>query len=268
MNTSLSRTIRGGLGPLVMSTLILAGCAGGSDEGGRQTDAVPAAEAVEAGIDGAGGSAEDGPRSSEAQQPERGQTAAAGDGGPEVAGGRHSGEDPAGWAQAEGDRTASVDDGSAVAKPAKLTVPAIDVHEPLIDLGLNDDGSMEVPDGDDFDLPGWYEPGPKPGEDGNAVIAGHVDNHTGPSVFIALHHLEPGDEVAVEDVAGSVVTFVVDRVEMNDKGELPTDDIFGRADEPRLRLITCGGDFNEDEGSYTHNVVVYADHLDGPRVPD
>ena len=30
------------------------------------------------------------------------------------------------------------------------------------------------------------------------------------------------------------------------------------SDEPLLRLITCGGDYDRAHGGYQHNVVVYA----------
>lgn len=151
---------------------------------------------------------------------------------------------------AEGDAKRSVAD------PVEVSIPAIGVHERLIDLGLNADGSMQVPQGVEVDLPGWYKLGPKPGDDGDAVIVGHVDNHEGPSVFHLLPHLKPGHEIRVKDARGGTRTFVVESVEEYDKDELPIREVFLGTTVPRLRLITCGGEFTAS--GYDSNVVVYA----------
>ena len=92
--------------------------------------------------------------------------------------------------------------------PVRLLIPAIGVDSTLMELGLHDDGTMEVPPAG-FPA-GWYSGAPTPGELGPAVIAGHVD-WTGPGVFYDLHKLAAGDIAH----AG-------------------------------LRLITCGGSFNLD----------------------
>jgi hypothetical protein len=70
--------------------------------------------------------------------------------------------------------------------------------------------------------------------------------------------LEEGDRVAVSYDDGSETGFrVVARVTY-DKDELPLDVIFSREGPPVLTLITCGGGFNTNIGSYDSNVVVYA----------
>lgn len=67
--------------------------------------------------------------------------------------------------------------------PVRVRIPAIGVDAPMDELGLNPNGSLEVPP---YDRAGWYEGGPKPGERGPAVIAAHVDSTTGPAVFYRL----------------------------------------------------------------------------------
>ena len=142
-----------------------------------------------------------------------------------------------------------------VATPVKVVIPAIDVAADLVGLGLNDDQSMEVPT---FGLAGWYEPGPRPGEPGPAVIAAHVDSIDGPDVFFRLKDLAKGDRISVELADGSTEEFVVRRSEQQLKQQLPVGRIWNDTDDVVLRLITCGGEFDPNERSYRSNVIVYA----------
>ena len=142
-----------------------------------------------------------------------------------------------------------------VAAPVRVVVPAIDVDADLVAVGLNPDQSMEVPD---FGEAGWYEPGPRPGEPGPAVIAAHVDSVAGPDVFYRLRELGPGDEITVEHADGGRSTFAVHDTEQQDKDDLPVERIWNDTDDAVLRLITCGGAFNQERRSYESNVIVYA----------
>jgi hypothetical protein len=64
--------------------------------------------------------------------------------------------------------------------------------------------------------------------------------------------------VIVDRDAGRVATFQVDRVEEHAKDDFPTDAVYGDLDHAGLRLITCGGTFDEDTGDYEDNVIVFA----------
>jgi len=139
--------------------------------------------------------------------------------------------------------------------PMRVGIPAIDVDAELISLGRNDDGSMEVPD---FGLAGWYKPGPVPGEPGPAVIAAHVDSVAGPDVFYRLKDLTAGDKITVTHEDGTRSTFMVRDSEQQPKDALPVERIWNKTTDPVLRLITCGGDFDQSARSYRSNVIVYA----------
>jgi LPXTG-site transpeptidase (sortase) family protein len=143
-----------------------------------------------------------------------------------------------------------------VADPVRVIIPAIGVDADLVEVGLNPDQSMEVPD---FGEAGWYEPGPRPGEPGPAVIAAHVDSVAGPDVFYRLADLEQGDEIVVEHADGSRSTFEMRDAEMQRKDDLPVERIWNDTDDRVLRLITCGGEFDRERRSYESNVIVYAD---------
>ncbi|CAA9356553.1 MAG: putative secreted protein [uncultured Frankineae bacterium] len=146
------------------------------------------------------------------------------------------------------------------ARPVSLRIPSIGVQDPaLVDLGKQPDGSLEVP-ADPAD-PGWFSPGPAPGQFGPAVIAGHVDGGGGPGVFYRLGELQPGAQVEVVREDGSVARFVVDKVERYRKDAFPTAAVYGDSTHrAELRLITCGGAFDDETGHYVDNVVAYA-HL-------
>ena len=138
--------------------------------------------------------------------------------------------------------------------PTAVRIPAIDVDSPLIGLGLDDDGAMEVPQGPD--PAGWYTGGPTPGALGPSVIAGHVTWNGKDGVFRRLESLNRGDRVEVDRSDGRTAIFEVTRVEEYDKTRFPTDEVYGIADSAVLRLITCGGVFDGDR--YSSNVVAYA----------
>lgn len=149
---------------------------------------------------------------------------------------------------------ANVNAAPSVGDPVSVSIPAIGVRSDLVRLGLEPDGSAEVPD--DPQLAGWFTGGPRPGDAGPAVIAGHVDTKTGPAVFARLDELTPGDEVEVTTARGTV-RFVADRAEQVAKDEFPTDRVYGPAPGDQLRLITCGGSFDRSVGHYRDNIVVY-----------
>jgi LPXTG-site transpeptidase (sortase) family protein len=146
------------------------------------------------------------------------------------------------------------------ALPVRLRIPAIDVDTSIMQLGLQRDGSLEVPPLRGDAPAGWYRDSPTPGETGASVLAGHVDTaRDGPAVFFRLRELKTGDPITVRRADGTVATFRVSRVALYAKRDFPTAEVYAPIDRPGLRLITCGGAFDRSEGSYRSNVVVFAD---------
>jgi len=141
--------------------------------------------------------------------------------------------------------------------PVRLLIPAIGVDTGLMSLGLQDDGSLEVPP-EGFPA-GWYTEAPTPGEIGPAIIAGHVDWDGSPGVFFSLRDLASGDAITVERTDGSAATFRVGSVQQFPKDEFPTDAVYADIAHAGLRLITCGGSFDRAARSYEDNIVVFAD---------
>lgn len=141
--------------------------------------------------------------------------------------------------------------------PVGLRVPAIGVDSELVGLGLQDDGTLEVPASGS--PAGWYTGGPTPGELGPAIIAGHVDWGGQPGVFFDLGQLGPGDEIGVTRQDGSTARFRITRVERFPKDQFPTHAVYGDLDHAGLRLITCGGTFDHQARSYRDNLIVFAE---------
>jgi hypothetical protein len=144
--------------------------------------------------------------------------------------------------------------------PVHLAVPARGVDAVVEAVGVQPDGQMTLPD--DVDRVGWYRFGPAPGADGSAVIAGHVDDREqGLGALAPLREAEVGDEVVVTDSAGTGTRWRVLSRELIQKQVLPLDRLFAREGPPRLTLITCGGPFLAEFGSYRDNVVVVTEPL-------
>lgn len=144
--------------------------------------------------------------------------------------------------------------------PVSLSIPALGVTSPMLTLGLNPDGTVQVPSLDDPDSKaGWYKGSPTPGSIGPAIVLGHIDSKKyGPGVFYKIGSLDPGQEVDVTRKDGTVAVFTVDGVRTYAKDQFPTKDVYGNIDHAGLRLITCGGTFDPNKGSYENNIVVYA----------
>jgi LPXTG-site transpeptidase (sortase) family protein len=144
--------------------------------------------------------------------------------------------------------------------PRFVRIPGIGVAAPVMKVGLDADGAVQVPPLGAHNLAGWYRGGPAPGQRGPAVILGHVDSATGISVFYRLRDLHAGDRVYVTRADGSVAAFAVDGLQKVAKDAFPTASVYGQAGYPGLRLITCGGPFDQVTGHYLDNIIVYA-HL-------
>ena len=146
-------------------------------------------------------------------------------------------------------------DGEAAA-PDRVVIPRIGVDAPVVALGLDATGALEAPH--TAHETGWWEAGPEPGEQGPAVIAGHVDSRRNPAVFFRLKELVTGDTVEVRRADGSSVTFVVERTEQHPKAAFPTAAVYDDTPGSALRLVTCGGVFDRSTRHYIDNVIVFA----------
>ncbi|WP_345701049.1 class F sortase [Kitasatospora terrestris] len=144
--------------------------------------------------------------------------------------------------------------------PVRLVIARIGVDAPVRGVGLNPDGTVEVPSLDRPEQVGWYRGGPGPGQVGPAVLLGHYDTHKGPAVFHELPRLHPGDRIEIGREDGSTLAYRVRELRQFAKDAFPTELVYGDTAGPQLRLITCGGTL-AGNGHYTDNIIVFADPL-------
>lgn len=148
-----------------------------------------------------------------------------------------------------------------VGRPVRLKIPSIRVNALITSVGLMKDGSMGVPK-----LPrdtAWYKLGPKPGQIGSAVIAGHVNWWYGAKgVFEKLKSVKKGDLITVQDDQGVITTFIVrDIREFGLKEDASS--VFRSYDgKAHLNLVTCTGIWNRIARVYSKRLVVFADKVE------
>ncbi len=145
----------------------------------------------------------------------------------------------------------------AAIAPVQLRIPSLDMAVGFEGpLGLETNREVAVPKS--YDLLGWYEYAPMPGQLGPAVIIGHVDSRLGPAVFWPLGQIQVGADVYIDRADGTTAHFVVTELERPRQDAFPTAKVYGDLPYAGLRLITCSGTFVRGEQRYTHNLVVYA----------
>jgi LPXTG-site transpeptidase (sortase) family protein len=149
----------------------------------------------------------------------------------------------------------AVGTGVARSVPVALRIPAIGVAVSVSTLGLNPDGTVQVPT--NYQEPGWFRLGPSPGQMGSAVILGHVDSYQGPAVFFRLRSLRTGDRIEVSLADGVVAYFMVTAVATYPKEQFPARQVYASHGYSALQLVTCGGEFDTHTRSYLSNVVAY-----------
>ncbi|MFD7496414.1 class F sortase [Streptomyces sp. NPDC059832] len=146
---------------------------------------------------------------------------------------------------------------SSAAAPVRVSIPSLGIDSELMRLGLNGDGTVEVPPADKGMTAGWYTGGATPGEPGAAVIIGHNNTRFGKAVFHDLKKIGKGADIAVKNDRGAELHFRVTGTETVSKKTFPTEKVYGATRTRALRLITCDGAFDA-QGHPVDNLIVYA----------
>lgn len=146
-------------------------------------------------------------------------------------------------------------------KPVRVRVPDRDIDGAVFGIPLADDGTLPAPSGARKDDAAWFDGSPTPGEQGPAVIEGHVTYSGKRSVFFELGAVRKGDRVDVERADGSTATFEVYDVGRFPKDSFPTWAVYENTSSAELRMITCGGTVDA-AGRHADNVIVFARLVD------
>lgn len=153
-------------------------------------------------------------------------------------------------------------------EPVSLSIPSLGVSSPLGPArGLNDNGTIDdAPlSGPSWSLPWWYSGGPSPGQAGSAVLLGHVDSAVGAGhlgVFFRLGELVPGDTILVKLANGALTRWRAVSTALYEDKQFPDASVYSRTGNPKLQLVTCGGQFNWDTHHYESTLVVTATETD------
>lgn len=140
--------------------------------------------------------------------------------------------------------------------PTALTISGLDLRMKIMPVGIAQDGQMALPTSP-ADI-GWYEYGPRPGEPGATVLAGHLDSPdygTGP--LARLSGIQAGERVTIT-ASGQTTTYAVSSVTRYEKTQLDLAALFRREGADVLHVVTCAGTFDRETRSYDENVVVVA----------
>jgi LPXTG-site transpeptidase (sortase) family protein len=149
----------------------------------------------------------------------------------------------------------------------RLVIEKAKIDAPVVQKGLDSQGVMQAPD-NAFDT-AWYDFSARPGFDGNAVFAGHVDYvKVGPAVFWNIKDLEEGDIVEVQLADGVSYKYAVNSKRQYDADTAPVAQIVGPTPNQTVTLITCGGTFNTATHQYDKRLVVRAERIsETPQLP-
>lgn len=153
----------------------------------------------------------------------------------------------------------SKSEGLTYSIPTKLIIPKIAVDADILPMGLTPGGDMESPLTNEDT--GWYKYGTRPGNEGSAVIDGHL-GLSGEAVFGKLHQLAVGDVISVVDDHGATVSFAVREIKAYDKDSNATD-VFDKQTGAHLNLITCDGDWEAQQATYSERLVIFSDRVGG-----
>lgn len=140
-------------------------------------------------------------------------------------------------------------------RAARVRLASID--SPVRPVGVAADGQMALPANPA--VLGWYRFGPAPGDGtGSVVLAGHLDSKRyGLGPLVALREVDVGDVVRVARSDGGLRRYAVVDIRRYDRQALP-EELFARTGPERLRIITCGGEYDPENGGYQQNLVVTA----------
>ncbi|MGH9021145.1 MAG: class F sortase [Acidimicrobiales bacterium] len=141
-------------------------------------------------------------------------------------------------------------------RPTHISIPSLGISAPLSQLGINKNKTVQVPT--KWAVPGWYKYGPAPGQEGSAVILGHVDSTNGPAVFYRLATIKYGAKIVITDANGRVLHFAVIGLREYQKAKFPDKVVYGPRHYAALQLVTCGGVFDRSTGHYLANIVVFS----------
>ena len=154
-------------------------------------------------------------------------------------------------------RPAVQETAAVIPQPVRVQVEGTGIDLEVIPEGVEANGALALPD--NHYQAAWYRYGPAPGAgEGSSVLAAHVDSRTEKLPIARLKNVAPGTVLTVTRADGSVLRYATEGVENIAKKSLDGHRLFDRTGSPRLKLVTCGGEWLEAQDDYEDNVVLTA----------
>ena len=141
--------------------------------------------------------------------------------------------------------------------PKKIIIQKIGVDAYVQKVGIDQDKKIAVPN--NVHLAAWFTESVRPGENGLAIIDGHVSGRKTEGVFKNLKSLQKGDTFILERGNGTKLTFKVFETRTVPEGEAAAI-LFSQNPKvlSQLNLITCGGEFNKKSQQYSDRIIISA----------
>jgi hypothetical protein len=125
--------------------------------------------------------------------------------------------------------------------PVGLKIPAVKVNaSPMLKLGVDEEGNLQVPSIDQAERPGWYSHSVTPGENGVSVLVARFSTPRGPGLLPKGSLLKVGDKIHIKRSDGGTATFIITVVEQRNVKSIAATSLDLKSKRPELLLITPG----------------------------
>jgi LPXTG-site transpeptidase (sortase) family protein len=141
--------------------------------------------------------------------------------------------------------------------PVQIKIPDLGIDASIVHMDMGADNILPVPtSGQDV---AWYSYGARLGEEGNAILAGHIDWNRERGVFWTLRDAQPGQTITLVSSAGRVYEYQVDWAKTF-KEESPDglETLRSRVGGTTITLVTCTGRYDLQSQSYLDRHIVRA----------
>jgi len=140
-----------------------------------------------------------------------------------------------------------------ISPPVNIIIPALALDYDIRPMGADRRGNMEV--APFLAVVSWFNRSPIPGNNGNAILAGHNAWGGERSRLFTLDTLSIGDYMEIEYADGSVLNFRLESVFVYPLLTAPAHLIMDTGGQARVTLITCKGPFSRTMGTSENRIV-------------
>jgi len=137
--------------------------------------------------------------------------------------------------------------------PVKLEFERTQITVNILPVELDPTGRMNVRDG--LENVSWYKKSAIPGNQGNAIIAGHRDwkGELGP--FQSLEDIQMKEKIIIQYKNQEIRRFQVAEKQVYSVNDVPVS-VMNVQMGTRVTLITCTGKFIREKGGYQSRIIV------------